>query len=86
MPYDESILDLVRTALIVTLKIAGPMLAAGVVIGLGISILQSITSIQDQTLTFVPKIVVMVLVAAVLMGWIVERVVVYSQELFTLTG
>ena len=60
--YDETILDVVRTTLLVTLKIAGPILAAGVVIGLVISVLQSITSIQDQALTFVPKIIGMVLV------------------------
>lgn len=86
MVYDESILDVVRASLIVTLKIAGPILAAGVVVGLAISILQSVTSIQDQSLTFVPKIVVMVLVTALLLSWIVERLVAFSQEMFMLAG
>lgn len=86
MPYDESILDLVRNALLVTLKIAGPILAAGLVIGLVISILQSITSIQDQSLSFVPKIAVMVMVAVLLLSWIVERLVAFSASMFTLTG
>lgn len=86
MPYDESILDLVRTALLVTLKIAGPILAAGLVVGLVISILQSVTSIQDQSLSFVPKIAVMVLVAALLLSWIVERLIAYSASMFSLTG
>lgn len=86
MVYDHSILDMVRTALIVTLKISGPILAAGVIVGLVISILQSITSIQDQALTFVPKIVVMVLLSALLLGWIVERLVVFSHEMFLLVG
>jgi flagellar biosynthetic protein FliQ len=85
MLHDQTIIDLVRTALMVTLKVSGPILAAGVVIGLIISILQSVTSIQDQTLTFVPKIVVMVLVAAILLGWIVERMVAYAQDLFLLS-
>ncbi len=86
MVYDHSILDMVRTALIVTLKISGPILAAGLIVGLVISILQSITSIQDQALTFVPKIVVMVLLSALLLGWIVERLVVFSYEMFLLVG
>ncbi|MBL8758508.1 MAG: flagellar biosynthetic protein FliQ, partial [Phycisphaerae bacterium] len=55
MHYDETILDLVRTTLLVTLRIAGPILAAGVVVGLVVSIVQAVTQIQDQALTFVPK-------------------------------
>ncbi len=84
MMYDETILEIVRTTLIVTLKIAGPILAAGVLIGLVISILQSITSIQDQALSFVPKIVVMILVSILLLPWIVMRLVEFSAEMFSL--
>lgn len=84
MPYDESIIDAVRTTLIVTLKIAAPILAAGVVIGLVISILQSITSIQDQALSFVPKIIVMLLVATLLLPWIAMRLIEFATEMFTL--
>jgi flagellar biosynthetic protein FliQ len=84
MIYDEAILDTVRTTLIVTLKVAAPILAAGVVIGLVISILQSITSIQDQALSFVPKIVVMFLVAILLLPWIVMRLVEFATEMLSL--
>lgn len=84
MIYDESMLDIVRNALIMTLKIAGPILAAGVVIGLLISIVQAITSIQDQALAFVPKMVVMIVVAILLLGWIVERLIQFAAAMFTL--
>ncbi len=84
MNYDESTVELVRQALLITLKIAAPILLAGIVVGLIISLLQSVTSIQDQTLSFVPKIVVMIVVAAVLLPWIARRLVEYSQELFRL--
>jgi flagellar biosynthetic protein FliQ len=84
MQYDEAILDTVRTTLTVTLKIAAPILLAGIVIGLVISILQSITSIQDQALSFVPKIVVMFLVAILLLPWIVARLVEFSAEMLAL--
>ena len=84
MVYDESLLETIRTALIVTIKIAGPILLAGVVIGLIISIFQSVTSIQDQSLTFVPKIVVMVLAAILLLPWIVERLMTFTREMFIL--
>jgi len=82
--YDESTIELVRQALFITLKIAAPILLAGILVGLVVSLLQSITSIQDQTLSFVPKIVVMVIAAAILLPWITRRLVEYSAELFSL--
>ncbi len=84
MPYDESLVFLVRDTLIVVLKIAAPILAAGVAVGLVISFLQSVTSIQDQTLTFVPKIGVMIIVAAVLIPWIASKLVDHASELLSL--
>lgn len=83
--YNESILDLVRDALIITLKIASPILLAGLLIGLVISVLQSITSIQDQALSFVPKIVVMLVASIVLIPWIVERIVAFARDMFVLS-
>lgn len=85
MSYDDATIELVRQALLITLKIAAPILAAGVVIGLAISLLQSVTSIQDQTLSFVPKIVVMIIVSVLLLPWIAQRVLEYTAELLTLT-
>jgi flagellar biosynthesis protein FliQ len=84
--YDDTTLALVRDTLIITLKLAAPILAAGVVVGLLVSIFQSITSIQDQTITFVPKIIVMIVVAAILLPWITSRLVEYASDLFKLTG
>ena len=84
MPSDDVTIFLVRDTLIEAIRIASPILAAGVVIGLIISIVQSVTSIQDQTLTFVPKILVMVSVAAMLPTWIVRRVVEFAGGVFGL--
>ena len=81
---DESSVEMVRQALIVTLKLTAPILAAGMLIGLGISLLQAITSVQDQTVSFVPKIVAMVVVMILLASWILQRLVDYSTELFRL--
>lgn len=86
MNYDEATLDLVRDCLLMTLRIAAPILAAGVIVGLVVSIVQSITSIQDQTITFVPKIVIMVVVAAILLPWLAQRLVEFAAELFVLSG
>jgi len=81
---DDTTLELVRQALIISLKIAAPILMAGIVVGLVISLLQSVTSIQDQTISLVPKLVIMVLAAVVLIPWITQRLVDYTQELFRL--
>ncbi len=81
MYVDESTVDLVRTALIMSVKIGAPILIAGTVVGLVISLLQSITSIQDQTISTVPKITVMVAAAVLVLPWIVQRLIDYSAEL-----
>lgn len=85
MNMDQVTLELVREALIITLKIAAPILLAGIVVGLIISLLQSVTQIQDQTLAFVPKILVMVLALVVLLPWIAIRLLDYSAALFSLS-
>jgi flagellar biosynthetic protein FliQ len=84
MPYDESAVFLVRETLLAALKIAAPVLMAGVAVGLLVSLVQSVTSIQDQTLTFVPKITAMILVAAFLLPWIALRLAEFAAELFVL--
>lgn len=83
MYYDDNIVELVRVMLLITLKIAAPILLAGVVVGLVISLFQSITSVQEQTLTFVPKIAAMLLVAALLLPWIVQRLVEFTVEMLS---
>lgn len=85
MPFDDGTVAMVRDTLVLVLTIALPILMAGMAVGLVISLLQSITSIQDQALTFVPKIVVMVGVAALLIPWIAFRMAEYAAEMFALT-
>lgn len=84
MLYDEASVELVRETLMITLKIAVPLLMAGMLIGLLISLIQSITSIQDQTLTFVPKIVGVILVAILLLPWIIGSILVFTAEMLQL--
>jgi flagellar biosynthesis protein FliQ len=84
MPLDDATLDLVKQALIVMMKIAFPILASGVVIGLVISIFQSVTSIQEQTLALVPKIFVMTAVTVAMLPWIVNRLAEFAVEMFRL--
>lgn len=76
-------IDVVRGALLQALIIAVPILGSGLFVGLLVSLFQSITQIQEQTLTFVPKIIVMILVAVVLLGWISVRLGDFAYEMFT---
>ncbi|MCL2646186.1 MAG: flagellar type III secretion system protein FliQ [Phycisphaerales bacterium] len=66
----------------VTLIIVGPILVIGLVIGLIISLVQAITQIQEQTLTFVPKIFAMAIAVIVVMPWMFQRLIDYTRHLF----
>jgi flagellar biosynthetic protein FliQ len=84
MLQDQTMLEAVRSALLITMKIALPILAAGLVIGLIVSIFQAVTSIQDQTLSFAPKMIVMIGVLILLLPWTVQRMIEFAREMFTL--
>ena len=86
MELAHPFLDFVSQALIITLVVSSPILVAGVVIVLIIAIVQSVTQIQEQTLTLVPKIFVMVVVALALLSWIVQQIADFSVQMFRLTG
>lgn len=65
------------------LTLALPILGAGLLIGLIISLFQAVTQIQEQTLVFVPKIVVMLVVALALLGWLTMRMIDFATTMFT---
>ena len=75
--------DLVRHTLIMALTISAPMLIIGLEVGIFVSLLQAVTQIQEQTLSFIPKIVAMVAAAILLMPWTAQRLIEYSREMFT---
>jgi len=77
----EYVIHLAREALSLALLLSAPALGFGLVVGLVISVLQATTQIQEQTLTFVPKIAAMAVAAAVFIPWISERIVEYAQEM-----
>jgi flagellar biosynthetic protein FliQ len=80
----EQAIDLGREALVVMLVISAPILLLGMVVGLIISILQAVTQVQEQTLSFVPKIIVMGLAVALFMPWIISKLLYFSREMFSL--
>ena len=78
----DSVAELCRSALVMTLMIAAPVLIVGVVVALGISVLQAVTQIQDQTVSIVAKIVVMLLTMLYVMPWSLGQLVEFSTRLF----
>jgi flagellar biosynthetic protein FliQ len=75
--------DLIRHTLVLALIIAAPMLLIGMIVGIIISLFQAVTQIQEQTLTFVPKITAMIVAAVVLMPWIGQRLLDYATAMFS---
>jgi flagellar biosynthetic protein FliQ len=73
--------DLAREALIVATLIAAPALVVGMLVGLGIGLLQALTQIQEQTVAFVPKLLAMVLAVGFALPWILTRLVEYAHDL-----
>jgi len=75
-------LDLGRRVLLLSLLLSLPLLGVGLIIGVLISILQAVTQVQEMTLTFVPKIVAMVLAGIVFLPWIMAHLLDFAAEMF----
>ena len=73
---------LIQQSLILALMVSAPMLCIGLVVGILVSLFQAVTQIQEQTLTFIPKITAMVAAAIILMPWIGQRLIAYTQMMF----
>ena len=78
----QVVLDLAREALQVTFMVSGPMLVVSLVIGIMISIIQVVTSIQDMTLTFVPKVLAVFLTFLIAFPWIMEVMQTFTSHLY----
>ena len=79
---DLELLDLARDMFLTVLLLAGPVLMAGLGVGLLVSLFQALTSIQEQTLSFVPKLFAVAGVFLVLLSWMLQLMMKYTTELF----
>jgi flagellar biosynthetic protein FliQ len=79
----EAVTEMVRQGLYVILETALPLLLVSMAIGLIVSIFQTVTSIQEQTLTFVPKLIGIFLTLMILGGWMMNTMVEYAKGLWT---
>jgi flagellar biosynthetic protein FliQ len=78
----DTVTHLSVQAMTLALKVSAPFLLAGLAVGLVVSIFQAATSIQEQTLSFIPKIVVTGVVIAVAGPWMLDQIMAYTQNLF----
>ncbi|HPP96278.1 MAG TPA: flagellar biosynthesis protein FliQ, partial [Spirochaetota bacterium] len=81
---DLMVIKIMRESLMTVLIVSAPILGVGMFVGLIISIIQTTTSIQEQTLTFVPKIVAIFITIILLGSWMIRVLVNYTNNIFFL--
>ena len=81
---EEIIIEVLKDAFYTTFMILLPILSVSLVVGIFISIFQAATSIQEMTLTFVPKLVATALVIIFLLPWIIDKMVGVTTRMFTM--
>lgn len=81
MPPDQTV-EIMRKLLIEAMLLASPMLAAAALVSLIVSLAQTLTGVQEQTLTVVPRLIIVAGIAVVILPWGVHRIVTYTMHLF----
>ncbi len=79
----DTVVNLASQAMSLALKVAGPLLLVGLVVGLVVSVFQAVTQIQEQSLTLIPKIVGIAVVVVLLGPWMLGQLVSYTANLYT---
>ena len=79
---DNEVMHVAVQAMILGAKIAGPILLVSLVIGFLISLLQSVTQVQEMTLTFVPKVIAVAIVLLLVGNWMMSEMVTFTRQLF----
>ena len=78
----EAVMTLMQGAMEMMVALTGPLLGAGLVIGILVGIIQAVTQIQEMTLTFVPKILVTMLVLMFAFPWMLQTMIDYTTDLY----
>ncbi len=80
---EDMVLSIGRDAIWTTVLLASPLLLSALVVGLVVSVIQAVTQINEATLTFIPKMLAIVVVMLVLAPWMTQMITSYTTELFT---
>ena len=76
------VIDLARNAIMLALMVGGPLMLVALVVGLVVSVFQAVTQIQEQTLSFVPKLIAVSVAFLVALPWMLEMMIRYTTDLF----
>jgi flagellar biosynthetic protein FliQ len=80
---EDIVLSLGRDAIYTTVMLSAPLLISALVVGLIVSIIQAVTQINEATLTFIPKMLAIIVVLIVMAPWMTQMLTSYTTELFT---
>lgn len=78
---EADVLDIAREAIVVTVKVGGPTMLLALLVGLGISLVQALTQIQEMTLTFIPKILVIFVSMLLFMPFMLATLTDFTERL-----
>ncbi|MCM1089665.1 MAG: flagellar biosynthesis protein FliQ [Butyrivibrio sp.] len=78
----DAVTEMANNALFLILQVSLPVLLVSLIVGLLVSIFQTVTSIQEQTLTFVPKIISIFIALALIGGWMMTKMVDFTTQLW----
>ena len=78
------VVDIMREAILVALKLGGPVLLLSLLAGILVAIFQAVTQIHEQSLAFIVKLIIVVLILVVAGGWMLETLLDFTRYLFTL--
>jgi len=81
---EEIVVEILKDAFFTAFTILLPILGVALIVGIAISIFQAATSIQEMTLTFVPKILITALTILFLIPWIIEKLVFFTNRMFAM--
>ncbi len=81
---EELVIEILKEAFYTTFIILLPILSVGLIIGITISIFQAATSIQELTLTFVPKIMITFVVIIILLPWMMDKIISFTTKILTM--
>lgn len=82
----EMVIDVGRRAVEMVLMLSGPMLICAVVVGLMISIFQAATQINEQTMTFIPKIVAVLVALVIFAPWMIKLMLAFTRDVYSNIG
>jgi len=79
----ELVVQLAKEAIEITLYLSLPIMGVGLLVGLIVSLFQAVTQIHEMTLTFVPKIIAVLVSLLFLLPWMMQKIIFYTEQLLT---